>query len=67
MEQAHCDGARVASVVAVVGDMDEAVEPAAVWTDAVAVVRIGDGEGDGEGEGDGDGGEIPWSTKDVTL
>ena len=65
MEQAHCDG--VASVVAVVSDMDEAVELAAVWTDAVAVVRIGDGDGDGDGEGDGDGGEIPCSTKDVTL
>ena len=55
----------MASVVAVVSDMDEAVELAAVWTDAVAVVRIGDGDGDGEG--DGDGGEIPCSTKDVTL
>ena len=57
----------MASVVAVVSDMDEAVELAAVWTDAVAVVRIGDGDGDGDGEGDGDGGEIPCSTKDVTL
>ena len=51
MEQAHCDG--VASVVAVAGYMDEAVEPAAVWADVVAVVRIGDGDDDG------DGGEIP--------
>ena len=43
LEQAHCDG--VASVVVVAGDMDEAVE-AAVLTDEVAVVRIGDGDGD---------------------
>ena len=51
LEQAHCDG--VASVVVVAGYMDEAVEPAAVWTDMVAVVYIGDGDSDG------DGGEIP--------
>ena len=53
LEQAHCDG--VASVVAVAGDMDEAVE-AAVLTDEVAVVRIGDGDG----ESNKLNGEIPY-------
>ena len=49
--QAHCDG--VASVVAVAGDMDEAVE-AAVLTDEVAVVCISDGDGDSNNR------EIPY-------
>ena len=53
LEQAHCDG--VASVVVVAGDMDEAVE-AAVLTDEVAVVRIGDGDGDSNKLN----GEIPY-------